>query len=71
MYDEGLRQIIRASCLKAQKGRFAMQSLPPTASTSMPSPDDGNGGLRQTEDRTYKVFTVVSILLVLGSLWLF
>jgi hypothetical protein len=37
----------------------------------VPSPDDGNGSLRQTEDRTYKVFTVVAILLVLGSLWLF
>jgi hypothetical protein len=48
-----------------------MQLFPTNASTSVPPSGSGSEFPRQTADRTYKVFTVAAILLVLGSLWMF
>ena len=48
-----------------------MQTYSPTASISMATPPGGQRLSRQTEDLVYQTVTVVSILLVLGSLWVF
>jgi hypothetical protein len=48
-----------------------MQSSPQSASSPFAPHTGGLATPRSTEDRVYQVVTVVSILMVLGSLWLF
>lgn len=61
----------RSPCFKAQKGRVAMQTSPPTASTSMPASGGEQARSRQVEDLVYQAVTVAAILMVLGSIWVF
>ena len=54
-----------------EKGRFAMQLFPQTASISMHVPPCEIEHPHQAEDWAYQAMTVAAILLVLGSLWVF
>ncbi|MGA2809270.1 MAG: hypothetical protein ABSE87_14160 [Terracidiphilus sp.] len=48
-----------------------MQRSPKTASRPFVAPATGSASSRSMEDRVYQAVTVASILMVLGSLWLF
>jgi hypothetical protein len=48
-----------------------MQTSPQTASSYLQVPPCGIERVRQMDDLAYQAMTVASILLVLGSLWIF
>jgi hypothetical protein len=48
-----------------------MQRSPKTASSPPAAHAGGSASSRPVEDRVYQAVTVVAILMVLGSLWIF
>ena len=48
-----------------------MQNYSPDASISMAAPTSEPRSSRQAEDLVYQGVTVIAILLVLGTLWIF
>lgn len=48
-----------------------MEPSPQSACSALPSPVAEAESPRKTEEKAYQTWTVVAILLVLGSLWLF
>jgi hypothetical protein len=48
-----------------------MQPTPQSASSTLPQPGTGFTGSLRCEDIVYQAVTIVAILLVLGSVWVF
>jgi hypothetical protein len=48
-----------------------MQPSPQTASTSLPAPGGTPDHARRAEGLAYQALTIIAILMILGSVWLF
>jgi len=57
--------------VQSTEGQATMQDMNPAAAASMAASEQHEQRMRNHEDLAYQAVTIVAILLLLGSLWVF